>query len=478
MYCPALRTARRRASTAMQAMRSVIPGDPKSNLGRGFLLPDQKPRTFRVRPDVVTFEASSRGKTHPGQSTGTIASQAAERRRIADWMDLHRKRYKGVPLVISSSAEDSIHHAGRNVEVEERHRAGDSSRSQTKNGAMKSDKIFSDIGFGFSSEKCIHRVERINRAILSELCDDFMERNHRSRPYFRSWTRVGDSIAACIVVHCLAERGARERGAIIVRALQPKMFCLSICSNKNLNHTFLNVVVIPLSSRSTSCGAGVNVDVIIPTLDPEGQIIPRAPHTLPPVSRLSPPPLHPFIRASMPSLTQIVVLATVIFVAFSTAAPVAVPGHTVTSLPAILTAAFKPVCASLASINIGNATADIVTPLTNEVKSILSAAVSEASALAGSPPSTILSAEGCACSRTSSSSSSDDNSLSAPDGVLSVPEDNSDILSVNDVAQLLASIPSYRHPSSRKLKGYPPEDPETQGHRTALKMLFEGLKKI
>ncbi|KAJ7114764.1 hypothetical protein C8R44DRAFT_880842 [Mycena epipterygia] len=131
----------------------------------------------------------------------------------------------------------------------------------------------------------------------------------------------------------------------------------------------------------------------------------------------------------MPSLTQIAVLATVVLIACSTATPVAVPRHTVASLPAILTAALKPVCPSL----------DIVTPLTNEVKSILSAAVSEASALAASPPSTILSTEGCEYGRTSSSSS-DDNSLSAPDGVLSVPEDNPEILSVNDVAQRIASI--------------------------------------
>ncbi|KAJ7122218.1 hypothetical protein C8R44DRAFT_876521 [Mycena epipterygia] len=90
-------------------------------------------------------------------------------------------------------------------------------------------------------------------------------------------------------------------------------------------------------------------------------------------------------------------------------------------LPTILTkltADLKSVYDSLSSINIGNATADVVTPLTNEVKSLLSAAVSEVSALACSPLSTILSSKGCECSGTSSH------------GVLSVP----------DVVQLLAPV--------------------------------------
>ncbi|KAJ7082300.1 CHAT domain-containing protein [Mycena epipterygia] len=80
----------------------------------------------------------------------------------------------------------------------------------------------------------------------------------------------------------------------------------------------------------------------------------------------------------------------------------------------------KPVCASLSSINIRNATADIFTPLTDEVKSLLSAAASEVSALAGRPMSMILSSKGCECSSISSESH----------GVLSVP----------DIAQLLTLV--------------------------------------
>ncbi|KAJ7132572.1 hypothetical protein C8R44DRAFT_731230 [Mycena epipterygia] len=44
----------------------------------------------------------------------------------------------------------------------------------------------------------------------------------------------------------------------------------------------------------------------------------------------------------------------------------------------------------------------------------------------------------------------------------------------------VASPPPVANPQSPALppQGYLPEDPETQGHRTALKMLFEGLRKI
>ncbi|KAJ7114771.1 hypothetical protein C8R44DRAFT_880848 [Mycena epipterygia] len=170
---------------------------------------------------------------------------------------------------------------------------------------------------------------------------------------------------------------------------------------------------------------------------------------------LSRPALHPTPRVSMPSFSQIAMLTAVVLAALSNVAPVAVPRHTMASLPAILmklTALPNPSvvvsvrtssnnhfpCSELllASININNTTL-----------SILSAAMSEASALVGSPPSTILSTERCACGRTYSSS--DDNSLSAPDGFFSVPEDGSDILSVTDLVHLRSpSFPCVLSPHS------------------------------
>ncbi|KAJ6599768.1 hypothetical protein DFH09DRAFT_1503927 [Mycena vulgaris] len=108
---------------------------------------------------------------------------------------------------------------------------------------------------------------------------------------------------------------------------------------------------------------------------------------------------------------KVSVFTTVALAALSVAAPVAESRHN-KPLPAILSQLLtdlQPVTCALSSINIGNATAEIVTPLTNEVQSILSAAISEVSGLAGGALSGILSTSGCGCSGASS-------------GVLSVPE--------------------------------------------------------
>ncbi|KAJ6555161.1 hypothetical protein DFH09DRAFT_1318350 [Mycena vulgaris] len=94
----------------------------------------------------------------------------------------------------------------------------------------------------------------------------------------------------------------------------------------------------------------------------------------------------------MPSFSQITLLATVAFAALSAAAPIA-PKRELVALPAILTqlvADLTPVTTLLSSIDISNATAEVVTPLTDEIQSIISAAVTEVNALAGSPVSTIL----------------------------------------------------------------------------------------
>ncbi|KAJ7820794.1 hypothetical protein B0H13DRAFT_2377706 [Mycena leptocephala] len=96
----------------------------------------------------------------------------------------------------------------------------------------------------------------------------------------------------------------------------------------------------------------------------------------------------------MPSFAQITVLATVALAAFTTAAPVAAAKRDLVPLPAIFTqllADVTPIAAALSSITASNATADVVGPLTGQLQSVLTGAVSQASALAGSPVSTILS---------------------------------------------------------------------------------------
>ncbi|KAJ6578035.1 hypothetical protein B0H19DRAFT_1371045 [Mycena capillaripes] len=96
----------------------------------------------------------------------------------------------------------------------------------------------------------------------------------------------------------------------------------------------------------------------------------------------------------MPSFSQITLLATVALAAFTSAAPVAGPKRDLVPLPAIFTqlvADLTPVAAALSSIDASNATAEVVTPLTNEIQSIIVGAVGQVSALAGSPVSTILS---------------------------------------------------------------------------------------
>ncbi|KAJ6553696.1 hypothetical protein DFH09DRAFT_1318719 [Mycena vulgaris] len=109
--------------------------------------------------------------------------------------------------------------------------------------------------------------------------------------------------------------------------------------------------------------------------------------------------------------SKVTVFTTVALAAFSSAAPVAAPRHN-KALPAILTQLLTdltPVTCSLSSLNAANATAAIITPLANEVQSILSAAISEAGGLVGGTLSGILSTNGCGCSGASS-------------GVLSVAE--------------------------------------------------------
>ncbi|KAJ6577605.1 hypothetical protein B0H19DRAFT_1370756 [Mycena capillaripes] len=96
----------------------------------------------------------------------------------------------------------------------------------------------------------------------------------------------------------------------------------------------------------------------------------------------------------MPSFSQIAALATVALAAFTTAAPVAAPKRDLVPLPAILSqlvADLTPVAAVLSSMDASNATAEVVTPITDELQSIITGAVSQVSALAGSPVSTILS---------------------------------------------------------------------------------------
>ncbi|KAF7375605.1 hypothetical protein MSAN_00449100 [Mycena sanguinolenta] len=95
---------------------------------------------------------------------------------------------------------------------------------------------------------------------------------------------------------------------------------------------------------------------------------------------------------TMPSFTQVTALAAVAFAAFTNAAPVVRADPT--PLPAIFTqmvSDLTPVTSALSSIDSSNATEAVVGPLTNQVTTILTGAVSEISALAGSPLSTILS---------------------------------------------------------------------------------------
>ncbi|KAF8156282.1 hypothetical protein K438DRAFT_1986868 [Mycena galopus ATCC 62051] len=96
----------------------------------------------------------------------------------------------------------------------------------------------------------------------------------------------------------------------------------------------------------------------------------------------------------MPSFAQITALATVALAAFTTAAPVALGPSDVVPLPAILaqlTSQLTPVTSALSSIVSANATQAVVGPLTGQIQSILTGSVSQISALAGSPLSTILS---------------------------------------------------------------------------------------
>ncbi|KAJ7769178.1 hypothetical protein DFH07DRAFT_938313 [Mycena maculata] len=96
----------------------------------------------------------------------------------------------------------------------------------------------------------------------------------------------------------------------------------------------------------------------------------------------------------MPSLSQLAILATAAFAAFSSAAPVVTSKRDLVPLPAILSqlaSDLAPVTSLLSSINLANATAEVVTPITDELQSILSGVVPEIEALAGNPVSTILS---------------------------------------------------------------------------------------
>ncbi|KAJ7183605.1 hypothetical protein C8R46DRAFT_1067435 [Mycena filopes] len=112
----------------------------------------------------------------------------------------------------------------------------------------------------------------------------------------------------------------------------------------------------------------------------------------------------------MPSFAQITALATVALAAFTAAAPVA--RDLPVALPAILTDLvnqLSPVTSLLASIDATNATAEVVGPITDQITAILTPAIGQVTALAGSPLSTVL---------------------ATADGVISV----------SDAAQLLAPV--------------------------------------
>ncbi|KAJ7620993.1 hypothetical protein FB45DRAFT_132469 [Roridomyces roridus] len=105
----------------------------------------------------------------------------------------------------------------------------------------------------------------------------------------------------------------------------------------------------------------------------------------------------------MPSFSQIAFIATAALAGFASAAPVAAPKRDLPSLPIStlpsilgdLSSKLGPVTSLLSSINLDNATAEVVTPITDELQSIMQGAVTELTALVGTPVSDILStAEG------------------------------------------------------------------------------------
>ncbi|KAJ7457174.1 hypothetical protein B0H11DRAFT_2063106 [Mycena galericulata] len=114
---------------------------------------------------------------------------------------------------------------------------------------------------------------------------------------------------------------------------------------------------------------------------------PKSTSPIPPVFQTSHYPL------TMPSFSQLALLATAAFAGFAAAAPVAASQRDLVALPAILTqlsSDLGPVTDLLSSIDLSNATAEVVTPLTSQVQSILAGAVSQIGALAGNPVGTIL----------------------------------------------------------------------------------------
>ncbi|CAK5269938.1 unnamed protein product [Mycena citricolor] len=93
------------------------------------------------------------------------------------------------------------------------------------------------------------------------------------------------------------------------------------------------------------------------------------------------------------SISQIALTAAA-FAAFTTAAPIEhFPKRDLIALPAILiqlSVDLAPVTASLSSITSANATAAVVQPIAHQLSTILSGAVSDVSALAGSPLDVVL----------------------------------------------------------------------------------------